>query len=111
MDDQGAAWASLSNGLLAAGIAHGWAFVVGVLSILLITNLAAYILVTTMIKNHGSEVKIVKIKTPFLAITIRPNRPERKKPDDGMPSDRATRSRTSRLPNPPSQESNHSTLN
>jgi hypothetical protein len=75
MDDQGVGWVSLGNGLLTAGVTHGWPFVVGVLSILLITNSTAYILVAKMIKNRGGE---IKIKTPFLAITIKPNRSEGK---------------------------------
>jgi hypothetical protein len=103
MDDQDAGWASLGNGLLTAGIAHGWTFVVGVLSILLITNLTAYLLVTAMIKNRGGE---VKIKTPFLAITVKPKRPEEKSSD-------AERSDLTLLglSNLPSQEPDHSTLN
>jgi hypothetical protein len=83
MDDQGAGWATLGNGLLTAGVTHGWTFVVGVLSILLITNLTAYILVITMNKNREVE---VKIKTPFLTITVKPNRPDRKSSDTGVPN-------------------------
>jgi hypothetical protein len=79
MDDQGVRWAYLGNGLLATSIAHGWAFPVGVVGALLITNIAAYLLVATTLKNHRGE---VKIKTPFLVITARSNRPEGKASDD-----------------------------
>jgi hypothetical protein len=76
VSDRGEASTWIGNLLLTAAMGRGWMLLVGILSVLVITNLTAYVLLAALRKGQARGE--LKIKTPFLTITNRHSYPEKR---------------------------------
>lgn len=76
MGDRDEAWTWMGNLLLTAATGRGWMLLVGILSVLVITNLTAYVLLAALRKGQAEGE--LKIKTPFLTITNRRSYPKKR---------------------------------
>jgi len=76
VSDRGEAWTWMGNLLLTAATGRGWMLLVGILSILVITNLTAYVLLVALRKGQARGE--FEIKTPFLTITNRHSYPKKR---------------------------------
>ena len=65
MEHQDRGWADLGKALLIAAMGHGWVALLILLSIIAMTYVAAYILVSAIKEREGAGIAII---TPFLKI-------------------------------------------
>jgi hypothetical protein len=80
MEHQDKGWADLGKALLIAAMGHGWVALLILLSIIAMTYVAAYFLVSTIKGREGEGIAII---TPFLKIKkLPPDNNDQQKPSN-----------------------------